>query len=136
MGLRKCQNIKRSRAEVEPDELNKYFNNLSTTLEGIPPQNILNYDETNLSDEPGQKKCVFRRGVKYPERIINFSKGNISVMFSGTASGELLPPYVIYKAEHLWQSWLEHGPPGSRFGRSKKWVDGHRQLYRVVYHSL
>ena len=35
----------------------------------------LNYDETNLSDEPGQKKCVFRRGINYPERVINFSKG-------------------------------------------------------------
>ncbi|GFO48663.1 hypothetical protein PoB_007516800 [Plakobranchus ocellatus] len=44
VGLRKCQNIKRFRAEVEPDELNKYFNNLSKTLEGVPPQNILNYD--------------------------------------------------------------------------------------------
>ena len=122
---RNCQNIKRTRAEVDNEQIEKYFTNLTQTLDGVPLANILNYDETNLSDEPEQKKCVFRRGIKYPERVINFSKGNISVMFSGTAAGELLPPYVIYKAEHLWQSWIEHGPPGSRFGRSKNgWMDG------------
>lgn len=71
------------------------------------------------------KKNVFRRGIKYPERIINFSKGNISIMFSETASGSLLPPYVVYKAEHLWNTWCERGPSGTRFGRSKSgWMDG------------
>lgn len=122
---RNCQNIKRSRAEVSKEEIEAYFINLERTLDGIPADNILNYDETNLSDEPGQKKSVFRRGVKYPERVINFSKGNISIMFSGTASGSLLPPYVVYKAEHLWNTWCEHGPSGTRFGRSKSgWMDG------------
>ncbi|GFO16285.1 tigger transposable element-derived protein 6 [Plakobranchus ocellatus] len=42
VSLRKCQNIKRSRAQVEPEDLDKYFNNLCKTLHGIPPENILN----------------------------------------------------------------------------------------------
>ena len=116
--LRTCQNIKRARAEVSQKTIQLYFKNLQKVIEGIPPENILNYDETNLADDPGVKKCVFRRGVKYPERIINHSKGNISLMFSGSASGELLPPYVIYKAEHIWNTWAEGGPPGTRYNRS------------------
>lgn len=122
--LRTCQNIKRSRGEVKPDDLKKYFKNLETSLKDVPPQNILNFDETNLADDPGQSKCLFKRGVKYPERIINYSKGNISVMFAGTASGELIPPYVIYKAQHLYDAWCERGPKNARFGRSKSgWMD-------------
>ena len=110
--------------ELSPQVIKDYFQNLKSSLDGIAPGNIVNYDETNLCDDPGAKKFIFKRGVKYPERIINFSKGNISVMFSGTASGELLPPYVIYKSEHLWHSWCEGGPAGTRFGRSKSgWMD-------------
>lgn len=116
---RMCQNIKRARAQLKPSEVSEYYQRLAESLEGVPPENILNYDETNLADDPGMKKCIFRRGVKYPERLINFSKGNISLLFSGSASGELLPPYVIYKSLHLWDTWCTGGPPNARYGRSK-----------------
>lgn len=63
--------------------------------------------------------------MKYPERVMNFSKGNISVMFAGTSEGEMLPPFVVYKAQHLWESWCNGGPTGTRFSRSKSgWMDG------------
>ena len=121
---RMCQNVKRARAKVDPSEIKKYFENLEKVVEGVPPANILNYDETNLADNPGTKKCIFRRGVKYPERIINHSKGNISLMFCGSATGELLPPYVIYKAKNLYNTWVEGGPQGTRFGVSKNgWMN-------------
>ncbi|XP_055899500.1 uncharacterized protein LOC129928629 [Biomphalaria glabrata] len=121
---RTCQNIKRQRAALSHDDINVYFEHLRKSLEGVSAENILNYDETNLTDDPGQKKCIFRRGIKHPERAINFSKGNITVMFAGSAAGEFLPPYVIYKSEHLWHSWCEGGPPGTRYGRSKSgWMD-------------
>jgi len=72
--------------------------------------NIWNYDERNLSDEPGHKKVVTKHRCKYPERIINSTKSCVSLMFCGNAEGELLPPYVVYKAESLWSTWMEHGP--------------------------
>lgn len=46
-------------------------------------------------------------------------------MFAGTASGELLPPYVVYRAENLWDTWTLGGPPGTHYNRSKSgWFDG------------
>lgn len=39
-----CQNIKKARAAVSPDQIKEYFNHLETSLEGDPPSNILNYD--------------------------------------------------------------------------------------------
>lgn len=121
---RNCQNITVKRASVSREDLQKYFNNLEQTLEGVPPQNIINFDETNLSDDPGRIKCLFKRGVKYPERVMNSSKTAISLMFAGTATGDLLPPYVVYRAEHLWSSWCLGGPKGTRYNVTKSgWFD-------------
>lgn len=122
--LRMSRNITHRRAKVGHDEVSQYFENLKESLENIPPTNILNYDETNLSDDPGSSKCIFKRGTKYPERILNSSKSCISMMFAGTASGHLLPPYVCYKAERLYDAWVAGGPPGARYNRSKSgWID-------------
>lgn len=86
--------------------------------------NIWNYDETCLTDDPGQEKVIIRKGTKYPERIINASKANISVMFAGSAAGELMPPYVVYKSTHLWNTWTNGGPPGTRYNITKSgWFD-------------
>ena len=118
------QNIKTSRAAMKKEDFERYFENLSKVLKDIPPQNIVNYDETNLSDDPGQEKLIFKRGKKYPERIQNYSKGSTSIMFSGTAAGELLPSYVVYKSTNLWNTWTIGGPSGTRYNRSKSgWFD-------------
>lgn len=59
MAPRVAQNIKRNRAAVTSEDIVKYFNNLGETIADIPPHLIVNYDETNLCDDPGKKKfCV------------------------------------------------------------------------------
>ena len=46
-------------------------------------------------------------------------------MFSGTAEGELLPIYVVYKAQHMWKSWTNSGLKQVRYNRSNSgWFDG------------
>ena len=77
--LRTCQNIKTARAKVSSALVNEYFDNLTATLSDIPHDRIFNYDETNLSDNPGLKKCIFKRGTKYPERIRDSSKAAICI---------------------------------------------------------
>ena len=113
LSMRIANNIKRSRANVDVQMLTKYHDNVSRTLAGIPPNAIFNFDETNLSDTPGAKKCIFRRGVKYPDRVINFTKSSITIMMCASANGVLLPPYVVYKSLHLYTSWTSEGPKGS-----------------------
>jgi hypothetical protein len=121
---RLTQNVKRARAAVSPIVINSYFDNLEKTLTGVPPENIVNYDETNFSDEPGRSKCLVKRGVKYCERNINHSKSATSVMFAAAANGTVLPPYVVYKSVHLYDTWTEGGPPGTRYNRTKSgWFD-------------
>ena len=122
--MRLCQNITRKRTAVSKTATISYFNNLQETIEDILPQNIINYDETNLSDDPGRKKGAVKRGTQYPERIMNSSKSSTSIMFAETAAGELLPAYVVYKAEKLWDTWTENGLIEARYNRSRSgWFD-------------
>ncbi|XP_063230368.1 jerky protein homolog-like [Bacillus rossius redtenbacheri] len=121
-----CQNITRARAGVSREVLEKYFANLQISLHGVKPNMIVNYDETNMTYDPQRAKVVVRRGAKYPERVMDHSKVSVSVMFSGTASGIVLPPMIVYKSEHLYDTWMENGPKGSIYGCSKSgWFDGH-----------
>nr|XP_047139642.1 uncharacterized protein LOC124815252 [Hydra vulgaris] len=113
------QNIKRSRAAISRDIVNNYFNELEKTLKDVDPSMIVNYDETNMTDDPGRKQVIVRRGSRHPERIVDSSKSSTSVMFSGRASGMLLPLYITYKAAHLYDSWTENGPAGTVYNRSK-----------------
>ncbi len=124
LSVKLCQNIKRNRAAVSREEIIAYFERLETELINIPPENILNYDETNLRDDPGKKKVIMRRGCKYPERVMNSSKSSTSVMFSCAGDGILLPVYVVYKAIHIYDSWTTDGPPNARYNRTKSgWFD-------------
>ena len=121
---RMCQNIAPNRASVNPQEVKDYFVNLENTIKDVAPENIVNYDETNLTDDPGRQKSIFRRGTKYPERSMHHSKSATSLMFAGSAAGELLPIYVVYRAENMWDTWTLGGPPGTRYNRSKSgWFD-------------
>lgn len=113
------RNICRSRASLNAETINNYFDNLYGEIDGIPPERIWNYDETNLTDDPGSQKILVKRGTKFPDQIKNSTKASVSIMFCGNAAGQLAPPYVTYRAEGLYQTWTEGGPQGCRYNRSK-----------------
>lgn len=122
--IRLSENIKRVRAGVSWDAINDYFLNLETCLDGVPPSNIINYDETNFTDDPGAVKVVVKRGCKHPERVIDTSKTSISVMIAASADGFVFPPYTVYKSKHIYPTWIEGGLPGSAYNRnSSGWFD-------------
>lgn len=124
LAVRMSQSIKESRAKINRTTINLYFDNLGETLGNIPPESIVNYDETNFTDDPGRKKVVVRRTSKRAEKIMDSSKAATSVIFACSASGVLLPPYIVYKADHLWSTWTENGPDKARYNRSASgWFD-------------
>ena len=120
---RMCQNIKRSRASVSPEIIHEYFDNVKLSLIDVEASNIINYDETNLSDDPGSK-VIMKRGTKYPERIMDSTKSSTSLMYAGCADGTLLPTYVVYKSKNMYDTWTLGGAEGTRYNRSKSgWFD-------------
>lgn len=89
------------------------------------PKYIINYDETNLVDDPGSKEQLFRRGNKRAERVMNSSKTAVSIMFAATATGEMLPSYVVCKGERMMDSYVVGGPVNCCYALSKSgWFDG------------
>ena len=100
LSKRFADNVKSARAEITREAVITYFDNLEASLAGVEPNNIFNYDETNVTDEPGTIAVVCRRGLRRVERKIQHSKAAISLMYCGSASGEFLPPMVVYKSKN------------------------------------
>ncbi|KAJ8927221.1 hypothetical protein NQ314_020343 [Rhamnusium bicolor] len=122
--VRLGQNIKRARAGVSPVAINEYFDNLEGTVRNISASHIINYDETNLSNDPGRSKIIAKRGCKYPERIINPTKSAVSIMFAATGDGKMLPCYVVYKAKNIYSTWVVGGPKYTRYNATLSgWFD-------------
>ncbi|XP_021711614.1 jerky protein homolog-like [Aedes aegypti] len=121
-----CENIKRSRAAVSKEQIGNYFDNLEVTLKDVSPDAIINYDETNLTDDPGRSQVIVRRGAKHAERIMDSTKTSTSAMFAGTASGKVLPPFVVYKSKFIYDTWTEYGPGGTVYDCSNSgWFDNY-----------
>ena len=102
---RRCANITAKRSEIGKADIEAFIDNLSKTLEGVEPQHIINYDETNIVDNPGKIKRIYRRGSKKNEKVLNTSKSAVSVMFATTATGKILPPYVVYKGKRMMDTY-------------------------------
>ncbi|XP_063218613.1 uncharacterized protein LOC134528877 [Bacillus rossius redtenbacheri] len=114
-----AHNISKKRANVTEKIVIDFFDHLEQELDGVPPENIFNFDETGINDDPRKKKVIFSRKSKHPQLVVNSSKVNYSVMFCGTANGEVLPPYVVYKGTQPLVTWTQGGPPGTRYAASK-----------------
>jgi len=121
---RMSENIKRCRAAITPEVIRDYFRKLEESIDGIPPENLLNGDETNFVDDPKSTKVIVRRGSRRAEYIVDHSKSATTVMFTVSGAGDLLPPYVVYKAKYLYPTWVEAGPEGAFYNASGSgWFD-------------
>ena len=120
-----CQNLTPTNASLSSKDITSFLTNPQQSLvvaneDGVPQQNCFSYDETNLSDDPETKKCVFKRSTMNPERIHSSSKAAVSWMCCESANDQILPPYVVYKSDHLiWTTWTEAGSQNDRCNRSK-----------------
>ena len=92
LSARLSSNIKRARASVDKAAIEEFFEELQETVQGVslPCSNILNDDETNLSDDPGKKCVIVRRGRRHVENVREHSKTSISIIWCGSAAGSLL----------------------------------------------
>ena len=67
-------NVKYSRAVVNEEVINKYFNHLENSIKDIPATHILNYNETDIMDNPGAKLAITLQGYNRMERVMHHSK--------------------------------------------------------------
>ena len=119
-----AQNVKPSRTKVNADVINNFFDNWEIEAKNVPKENICNFDETNVTNQPGTKKVICRKGIKQVERKVEHSKASVSLMYSGFADGTMLPPMVIYKSNNIYENWCVGGPPGTVYDcTTSEWFD-------------
>jgi hypothetical protein len=143
--LKKSFPIEKKRAALTLEQLDKWFQLLDKVIQendlANRPAQIFNCDESGennrfiliinfitiyfylilgLSDGISCSKVIVHRQTRNPYRVQGGSGGKtyISVMFCASATGSLLPPFVIYKSKRLFQEWCVGGPPHTGFDNS------------------
>ena len=122
-----------STAGVRMDALSKknlesYFELLKSVYDKYDfyghPEAIYNMDETGVPLEPRPPKVVARRGQKKVRYRTSGTKAQITVIGCGSATGQVLPPFIIFAAKQLNPLWMSDEVSGSRYAVSNKgWID-------------
>ena len=78
---------------MSPEIIESYFNNLKATVKDVLPENIINYDETNLTDDLGTQKVICERGAKRVQPIMDSSKQK--TVYNRSSSGWFDGPILV-----------------------------------------
>lgn len=91
---------------MNQENLKTYFDLLDRVLTDnnlkVHPEQIYNMDETGLPLNPRPPKVVALRGQKKVRYQCPGSKSRITVLGCGNGTGQMIPPFVIFDAKHLW----------------------------------
>ena len=80
---------------------------------------LWNCDETAFATASSSKMVLARRGARSVyETMGGSSREHFTVHWCGNAYGDQVPPYILYKAQHLYGIWTLNGPSGSLYGVS------------------
>ena len=118
-----------STAHVRMDAMNQetidhYFSLLKDTLSTHAlldkPSQIYNVDESGVPLNPRPPKVVTTRGrvTKKVRYRTSGRKGQITVVGCANASGQVIPPMIIYDAARLNPAWTRDEVPGTKYGLS------------------
>lgn len=77
-----------------------------------------------MSDAIGYSKVIVHRQTSNAYRVQGGTGGKsyISVMFCSSATGVLLPPFVVYKAKRMFGDWCVGGPEGAGYSCTDRCV--------------
>ena len=113
----------------DPTVIRKYYDLLERTLSDNhlldKPAQIFNLDETGMPLNPSPPLLVATRGLKNHSAVGSGDISQITVLACCSASGYVLPPFVILDRLNLKQEFTGGEVPGTVYGLSKKgWIDG------------
>ena len=101
------------------------------------PERIYNMDETGMPFDPRPPKVAAPRGLKKVRYRSTGKKGQITIVGCVSATGQAMPPFVIFDAKQLNPHWTRGEVPGTRYGLSHTgWID--QELFHgwLVEHFL
>lgn len=132
LSVRAAETLTKSRASgLTREVLDLFYDGFERKLDelGIKDRRgrIFNLDETGMCTKASSKGLFFRRGTKEAQ-VIAPTEGRtmFTVLFCCNASGDFLPPYVVYKGTPgiLQTSWMSGGPTGTSYNATKSgWME-------------
>ena len=94
---------------MNSESMKAYFDLLSDVYDEFDfennPESIYNMDETGVPVEPRPPKVVAKRGQKKVRCCTSEQISQITVIGCGSATGQVLPPFIIFAAKKLNHSW-------------------------------
>lgn len=117
---RLCNNTPSRSSLIDPEAVKQYMLNISSELEGVPPQNILNFMEIGLTGDPLKSMSIELRDLRYPigRRKV---KSSTAIMVACTALGKVLPIFIIFEGK---ATAIEKGDfPGEYCATVSGWFD-------------
>lgn len=103
LSIRTAQNLTSTRASVSESELRNWFAKLKGYLQQknlltLDPKRIFNLDESSFMLVPPKNDGVIaQKGARAIYKVVSGNeKGNLTVLFTAAASGELLPPMILF----------------------------------------
>lgn len=115
------------------ENLTNYFDLLNGCIEenGLQnhPECIYNMDESGLPLDPKPPKVIALKGQRKVRYRCSGNKSQITVLGCCSATGQALPPFIIFQGKQLNYQWTREEIPGTRYGVSDSgWTD--RDLFR------
>jgi hypothetical protein len=141
--LKRSSPLEKSRASLTTLQVDEWFALLTKVIEENNlincPAQIFNADETGeklfvfystdpfhknlgFSDAVSASKVIVHRGTSNAYQVQGGSGGKsyTSVMICASATGQLMPPFVVYRSKRLFQEWCLGGPLGAGYATSDK----------------
>ena len=105
------------------DNVSKFYDMYEDILKEFDlldkPWTLFNIDETGLNTDQKNQMVYLGKDVKNAYQLCPpGTKTMYTVLFCISAAGEYLPPYTIYKAKSLWNTWTTGGPKGACYSTS------------------
>ena len=129
LSLRRGDNTSNTRMDaINSETISQYFKLLKETLEQNKlmnlPQQIYNVNETGVPLDPKALSIVAATGSRKVRVRSTGKKGQVTVVACGNASGQVLPPMLIFDAKKLCHGWTREEVPGTSYGLSDKgWIN-------------
>ncbi|XP_065672255.1 uncharacterized protein LOC136090074 [Hydra vulgaris] len=132
LGKRKLELLTKARAndlslKILPDFFELYEKTLNDNNLFDRPHCIFYLDETGLRTDPTAGKIFVRKTSKKEYYVApSCGKSMYTVLFCGSANGQCLPPFVVYKTLyiHLYDAWCQNGPENAMYGVNKSgWME-------------
>ena len=151
LSLRRGDNTAHVRMDaVNEETISDYFALLQTVMQkhGITnsPEQIYNVDESGVPLDPKAPNIVTKTGAKKVRYCSTGRKGRITIVACGSATGQVIPPTVIFEVKGVNHAWTSGGLPGMTYGYSdsgwittnlfESWLSGHFLKHAVCERPL